>query len=253
MTIQRTAITLLPSKGTLGGLTFFLCIFALCVSTAAQAKATSTPEWDMNATVIEACSCPMFCQCYFNKSPAAHHHEGGKHFCRFNNVYKVNKGKYGSTKLDGIKFWLTGDLGGDFSQGKMDWAVVYLDKSLPKDQRDAIAHITGHLFPVKWNSFTIAEGVIDTWEFSNDTAVALLDGGKTGEVRLKRFAGITNEPIVIKNLKYWGALRNDGFIMMPNEVVAYRVGPNAFEFKGTTGFMLTLDMSSKDIKSVAKQ
>ena len=53
--------------------------------------------------------------------------------------------------------------------------------------------------------------------------------------------------MVIKNLKYWGAPRNDGFILMPNEVEAYRVGPKAFEFKGTNGFMITIDMTSKDV------
>jgi hypothetical protein len=77
--------------------------------------------------------------------------------------------------------------------------------------------------------------------------VALLDGGKTGEVRLKRFPGMTNEPVVVKNLKYWGAPRNEGFILMPNEVEAYRVGEKAFEYKGTNGFMLTLDITSKDV------
>ena len=50
----------------------------------------------------------------------------------------------------------------------------------------------------------------------------------------------------MRNLKYWGAPRNDGFILMPNEIEAYRVGPNAFEHNGTNGFMITLDMSSKD-------
>jgi hypothetical protein len=30
-------------------------------------------------------------------------------------------------------------------------------------------------------------------------------------------------------------------------VEAYREGPNAFEFKGTNGFMLTFDMTSKDL------
>jgi hypothetical protein len=49
------------------------------------------------------------------------------------------------------------------------------------------------------------------------------------------------------NLVYWGAPRNDGFVLMPNEVEAYRVGPKAFEFKGTNGFMLTLDLTSKDV------
>ena len=85
---------------------------------------TSKPEWALNATTIEACSCPMFCQCYFNPKPAAHHEHGAvAHYCQFNNAYKVNHGHYGSTNLDGAKFWITGDLGADFSQGKMDWAL----------------------------------------------------------------------------------------------------------------------------------
>ncbi len=50
---------------------------------------SSTPaaDWAINATAIEACSCPHFCVCYFNAHPAAHH-EGGKteHFCKFNNA-----------------------------------------------------------------------------------------------------------------------------------------------------------------------
>ena len=56
---------------------------------------------------------------------------------------------------------------------------------------------------------------------------------------------MSNLPVVIKNLKYFGAPRNDGFIMMPNVVEAYRKGPKAYEFKGTNGFMFTVDIDSK--------
>jgi len=230
-------------------------LVALCLAAGALpvrgGAPTATADWAMNATVIEACSCPMFCQCYFNAEPAVHAggHEGhgAKHFCRANNAYKVNKGHYGATSLDGAKFWIATDLGADFSKGQMDWAVLYFDKSLSTPQRDAIGAIAQKLFPVQWKSLTTAEGSIDKWEFTKDEAHALLDGGKTGEVKLKRFPGMTDEPVVIKNLRYWGAPRNDGFVMMPNEVEAYRTGPNAFEFKGTNGFMLTLDMTSKDV------
>jgi hypothetical protein len=220
-------------------------------------------DWAMNATVIEACSCPMFCQCYFNTKPAGHaghgdhaghgahagHGKGeAQHFCRANNAYKVNKGHYGATRLDGAKFWIATDLGDDFADGEMDWAVLYFDKSLTPAQREAVQAIAGKLFPVKWRSLRTAEGTIDKWEHTKDAAHALLDGGKTAEVKLKRFPGMTDEPVVIKNLRYWGAPRNDGFVMMPNEIEAYRVGPNAFEFKGTNGFMLTLDINSNDVK-----
>lgn len=233
-----------------------LAVAALAPASLHSGAATAaSPAWAMNATVIEACSCPMFCQCYFNTAPAGHmgaghegHGAGGPaHFCRANNAYRINKGNYGATSLDGAKFWIATDLGDDFADGEMDWAVVYFDKALSPAQREGIGAILPHLFPVKWRSMKTAEGAIDTWKYDNDTAVALLDGGKTGEVRLKRFQGMTNQPVVIKNLRYWGASRNDGFVMMPNEVEAYRVGENAFEFKGTNGFMLTLDMSSKDI------
>jgi hypothetical protein len=131
----------------------------------------------------------------------------------------------------------------------MDWAVLYFDKSLTPAQREAIGVVAGKLFPVKWKSFKTAEATIDKWQFDKDGAHALLDGGKTAEVKLHRFKGLTDEPVVMRNLPYWGAKRNDGFVMMPNDVEAYRTGPNAFEFKGTNGFMITVDMNSKDFGS----
>jgi hypothetical protein len=201
----------------------------------------------MNATVIEACSCPMFCQCYFNPKPSGHGGSGGhdaEHFCRFNNAYKVNKGHWGDTSLDGALFWIAGDLGDDFSDAEMDWAVVTFDKSVSPAQREAINKIVPHLFPVKWKSVSTAEGTI-SWTADKNAAHALLDGGKTAEVKLTRFQGMTDEPVVIKNLKYWGAPRNDGFVMMPSSFETYRVGDKPFEFKNTNGFMLTLDIDAK--------
>ncbi len=218
------------------------------VIAAEKAAAATSPSWSVNATAIEACSCPMFCQCYFNSKPAAHHDHGGeaKHYCRANLAYRINKGQYGDVKLDGAKFWLANDLGGDFSMGKMDWVVVTYDKATSSAQRAAIRDVVGHLFPVQWNSMKEAEADIDTWHYDKDGAVATMDGGKTAEVRLKRFPGMSDEPIVIRNLPYWGAKRHDGFVLMPNEVEAYRTGPNAFEYKGTNGFMITVDMNDKD-------
>jgi uncharacterized protein DUF1326 len=210
--------------------------------------------WHMNATIIEACSCPMFCQCYFNSAPSGEHgmHGEGGHYCKFNNAFRINKGSYGPVALDGAKFWVAGDLGGDFSKGMMDWAVVTFDRATSKEQRDAIATILGSVYPVKWNSLTTAEGDI-AWTPGKDEAHATIDGGKTAEVALKRFQGMSDDPIVIKNLRYWGAPRNDGFLMMPNTVEAYRVGSKPFEFKGTNGFMITIDTSSTDSPAAGKK
>jgi len=203
----------------------------------------------MKASIIEACSCPMFCQCYFNTKPAAHGaHEGHEHhFCQFNNAFQVASGRYGEVSLDGVKFWIAGDLGDEFSDGEMDWAVLTFDPSVSPAQREAVQTIVGHLYPVKWRSFSVAPDAPIAWSPGQDRAEATLDGGKAGEVVLTRAQGMTSEAVVIHNLKYWGAPRNEGFVLMPNEVQAYRAGTTPFEFRGTNGFMLTFDITSDDV------
>jgi len=228
---------------------------AMCIGADAP-KANNPANWAFNATIIEACSCPMFCQCYFSSQPAEHMAMGEghemSHFCKFNNAYRVNKGTYAGTKLDGAKFWVSGDLGSEFSDGEMEWAVLTFDPSVTKEQRDGIASILGHVYPVKWKSFSVATDAAMEWTATKDHATAKLDGGKTAEVVLNRWQGMTNEPVVMKNLKYFGVPRNDGFLMMPNEVEAYRIGDKAFEYKGSNGFMITIDINDKDVLAAAK-
>ncbi|MBI3272618.1 MAG: hypothetical protein HYZ53_26750 [Planctomycetes bacterium] len=59
---------------------------------------------------------------------------------------------------------------------------------------------------------------------------------------------MADAPVVIQRLKYWGARRNEGFVLMPNEVEACRVGDKPFEFKGTNGFTIRIGAASTDAK-----
>jgi hypothetical protein len=223
---------------------------------AAAKQSGATPKWAMNATIIEACSCPMFCQCYFSTKPASHgggghagHGAHGEHFCKFNNAYRVNKGHFGDVSLDGAKFWIGGDLGAEFDDGEMDWAVLTFDPSVKTEQREGIIAIVNHVYPVKWKSFTVSRDAPVEWRADKNQAVARLNGGRDAEIQLKRWQGNTSEPVVIHNLKYWGTPRNEGFVLMPNEVEAKRRVPRGqkpFEFKGTNGFMITFDITSND-------
>jgi hypothetical protein len=245
----------------------------VCLTGVAAEAPDAQKDWAMNATIIEACSCPMFCQCYFDTRPAAgpddsaaehkghggdhggHAMAGGKHYCKFNNAFQVNTGHYGQTNLDGARFWVGGDLGDEFSDGEMDWAVLHFDPSVTKEQREGIKTVLGHLYPVKWKSFTVGEDKKIDWKATRDKAEAKLDGGKAGEVVLKKNQGMSEEPIVIKNLKYWGAPRNEGFVLMQNETEALREVPKdqkPFEFKRTNGFMITFDINSKDVAKTEK-
>src|SRR2546427_8696593 len=114
-------------------LTVAVVVFSTAVALAgapAPAGAVKPPAsaaWAVNATIIEACSCPMFCQCYFATEPASHAghmegHEGhAETYCRFNNAYKVNRGTYNGVSLAGARFWIAGDLGASFANGSTDW------------------------------------------------------------------------------------------------------------------------------------
>jgi hypothetical protein len=210
-------------------------------------------DWSMHATLIEACSCPMFCQCYFNTNPAQHvgccppgaDPSESPRYCRFSNVFHVDEGSYGGVSLKGCEFWVAGDLGGDFSDGQMGWARLHFDPSVEEAQREGIVAALTALYPVKWESFEVGDDYPVEWTAGKDKSVAKLDGGKKGQVVLKRNQGMTDEPIVIQNLPYWGAPKNDGFVLMQNEVVAYSATGEPFEYKGTNGFMITVHIDSK--------
>jgi hypothetical protein len=216
--------------------------------------AEQAPEWRINATAIEACSCPMFCPCYFNPSPAGHHGaEGEEHFCRFNMGYRVNQGNYGEVDLAGAHFWIAGDLGEEFDDGRMDWARVHFDPSVTAEQRGAIATILGHVFPVEWDDFAVGDDATIAWTHEGDHAEARLGDDLATIVLTPAPLRNTDDPVVIHNLAYWGAPRNDGFVLMPHEVQAYRLGEKAFEYAGGNGFMITIDMSSADVPAPAAE
>jgi hypothetical protein len=257
MTIARRWIAFAP----LAAAALLLGAIALPVTRAEQAKGgaskTDAAAWSINATIIEACSCQMFCPCYFSTKPApAHAGHGagmgsaGMHYCRFNMGYKVNKGSSGGVKFDGARFWIAGDLGDDFGDGEAEWAEVTFDPSVTKEQRDAIAPILlKHVYPLKWKAFTVGADAPVEWTATTARAHAKLGGGKAGEIVLVHNpTAMTGQPTLLRNVKYFGAARNDGFVLMPNEVEAYRRGAKPFEYKGTNGFMITIDMTSQDVK-----
>jgi hypothetical protein len=244
---MRRIAKLLAAAAALGGL-------ALLPRLAVAGPAAA--DWAINATTIEACSCPMFCQCYFgNSRPAAHHDHGAggtAHFCRANLAHRVNRGHFGRVPLAGVKFWEAADLGGDFSKG-FDWMVLHFDPAVTKAQRQAILTIYNqHVKPLPYRSFRVGEDAAIEWQAGADRSVARLAGGRLGEVVLTKLPGMTDEPVVIRNLRYFGAARNDGFVLMPNEVEAYRTGDKAFEYRGTNGFMITYDMTSADVAAPAR-
>jgi hypothetical protein len=213
---------------------------AMAPSKSAQ---TEKPDFSMTASYIEACSCDMFCPCYFNNHSTMH---GDKQFCRANLVLKVDKGYYKSTKLDGAKVWFSTDLGSDWSTGRDSWAVMTFDPSDSPEQKAALQDILTQLYPFKWQQVATDTQAF-SWNVDEKAGVAhaKMENGK-GEVVLERVKGTNaKEEIVIPNLQYWMAQSNNGFRMWKTNVEKYSGQGHDFEYKGTNGFLITIQFSGK--------
>ena len=224
-----------------------LAVSFVYFSSAAQEK-SSKPDFDMTASYIEACSCDMFCPCYFNTHSTNHmgmgEHHAEEHFCRANLVLKVDKGYYKDTKLDGVKVWLGNDLGSDWSTGKDSWMVATFDSGVSKEQQAAMADILGQLYPIPWQK-KIVQTAAFSWDVDTKTGVAhaKMNDGK-GEVILERVKGDSpNHEVVLHNLKYWGAQSNDGFRMWKSKHEAFEGDGHKFSYDGTNGFLITIHYS----------
>ncbi len=218
-------------------------------------KAVTKPDFKMTASYIEACSCDQFCPCYFNTFAKAHN---GVHFCKFNNVLRVDKGYYKDTDLAGVKVWLSGDLGHEWGQGKADWLVFTFDPSVTEAQKAAMLDILpklyaisakGEYLPLQWKPLGV-DAVPITWQVEKNVAHARLGNGK-GEVILERIANNNQNPakeVVIQNLKYWAAQSNTGFRMWKNKRHYYEGHGQKIDFSGTNGFLITIDFEGSASK-----
>jgi hypothetical protein len=190
-----------------------LALLAAAVAFVAAAPADHAKTYSVTADTIEACSCPLFCTCYFGPS-------ADEHMCQANNVYRFRPGShYGNVDLSNQTFWIALDLGGEWHHHPgpgmaTEWAVLTFDKSSSKAQRDAIGKIANTVFPVKWKRFSTRE---DTIEWNNDPMKphAKMASG-LAEISIDKSATLRPDkgtPVVIKNLQYWFSGANDGFVL----------------------------------------
>jgi hypothetical protein len=212
-------------------------------SSYAQEK-SSKADFEITASYIEACSCDMFCPCYFNMHATGHmdEHHMDAQFCRANLVLKVDKGHYKETKLDGAKVWIGSDLGSDWSTGKDSWMVANFDPSVSKEQQAALLDILTQLYSAIPFQKKAVSNTAFSWDVDTKTGVArakMADG--KGEVVLERVAGNNaGEEVVMRNLKYWSAQSNDGFRMWKSKHEAFEGDGHKFAYDGTNGFLITI-------------
>lgn len=199
------------------------------------------PPWHARLQYIEACSCDLFCPCFFNEH--ASHQGTGEHKCNFNNVVKVEQARYGNLDLRGMKVWMSGDLGADWAtKGQADWLVVTFEPSATQQQKDAMMAILSKLYPVKWTSVQFDTSPIQ-WSISADgkTAEARMENGK-GEVKLTRFDYAPGKPAQV-TARYFASTWNSPFTLYHSDHF-YKGFGQAYSPKHANGFTVTVEATS---------
>jgi Protein of unknown function (DUF1326) len=235
---MKSTIILILAIGLTGGMAFAQ------YDAATQDRPATKPDFDITASYIEACSCDMFCPCYFN-TRSTHHHDG--EYCRANLVLRTDKGYYKDTKLDGAKVWVANDLGSDWSTGKDSWMVIHYDPAVTSAQRAAFNDILSQLYsPVKWQHTDVdTQGFLWKVDTKTGEAHAKMNNGK-GEVILERVQGDdAGHEVVVHNLKYWLAQSNNGFRMWKSKHEAFEGRGHNFSYDGTNGFLITIHFSGQ--------
>jgi len=199
-----------------------------------MATTPAKPAWQMKADYVEACSCHLFCPCYFNKH-AEHPH------CEFNMAVKVREGYSGNTNLGGAKYWLTGDLGDEWGTNRKGaWVAVSFDPSTSKEQRDALAPMILKTYGLEWGEVKVQEAAIEISQ-SGDIAEAKLGGGQMAHMKLQREPGADGNGVGLKNVKYFGAQNNNGFELYRSLDHSANVQGHQFSYSDRNAFLISID------------
>ena len=93
-----------------------------CRAAGATAPA-SKADWQISATLLEACSCTVSCPCNFGGKPS---HDP----CQGNRMITINKGHAGDVDLAGVSFMISWDL--------TSWSKIYISDTATDAQEKAL-------------------------------------------------------------------------------------------------------------------
>ena len=90
-------------------------------------------KWELSGEFMESCNCDYLCPCIYTNShgPVTHDH------CTAIQVYRIDDGHYGDTRLDGLKFALVIRSGKVMADGNWIFAGV-VDATANDAQRKAL-------------------------------------------------------------------------------------------------------------------
>jgi hypothetical protein len=89
-------------------------------------------QWRVSGQYMETCSCDYLCPCTPTNLTGKH----TKGYCNFAMAFRVDKGQYGTVKLDGLNFVVVAHAPGpSMSDGKIEVGLITDERATPEQQQ----------------------------------------------------------------------------------------------------------------------
>ena len=142
-------------------------------------------KWAVDADFLQACNCDFGCPCEFSAPPT-------RGFCEGVGAWRINKGNYGTTKLDGLALGFAAHWPRAIHEGNGTVCLFFDERANPQ-QREALLQIAsgqagGMPFEIIVTTFSkIMEPRYVPFTFNFN--------GRTSSVRVGSFMSATTVPI----------------------------------------------------------
>jgi hypothetical protein len=117
-------------------------------------------------------------------------------------------------------------------------ALTY-DPATTQAQRDALTPMIVKTYGREWAEVSILEAPIEI-NRTKDIAEARLDGGKLASMKLQRIPGVDGSGVVLKNVAYFDAAGNDGFVMYKSLEHRADIAGHKFSYSGKNAFLISI-------------
>jgi hypothetical protein len=106
---------------------------ALCQFEITNMNASARTKWSLEADYLQACNCDYGCPCEFSAPPTLG-------YCDGMGAWRINRGRYGDVKLDGLGFAFAAHWPKQIHEGN-GTVQLFFDERADAKQRDALLQI----------------------------------------------------------------------------------------------------------------
>jgi hypothetical protein len=185
------------------------------------APAGDNIDWKVKLQVAESCSCAPACPCIFGSAPT-------RGYCHVNFWMHIDKGRYGSVRLDGLSLLMTDEM--------RKSRRYYFDTSATPEQVQAVTNLFDRIPALKVNQVVSVQQVPLKFE-RDESRINYWAPSSRVEMQIKK--GRNGKPITIQNTGL------SDYVQYVSVTNSHRSDTLQFAYSGTSAATWKLEAKSK--------